>query len=87
MTLIALRQNEGVTEPARYLSYAQFAERVGVKRNTLNRYTLPEPDVMVGDIRGWAPATVDAWNAARPGRGRWRASREVASSGEVAPAE
>lgn len=88
MTLLALRQNEGVSqrEPERYLSYAEFAERIGVKRDTLNRYTLPTPDVLVGEIRGWKPETVDAWQAARPGRGRWKSSRGVAPGAEdVAP--
>lgn len=53
----------------RYLSRAELAERIGVKPDTLSRYKLPEPDAMIGDTRGWTEATVDAWNAARPGRG------------------
>ncbi|EYT61537.1 hypothetical protein [Microbacterium sp. UCD-TDU] len=53
----------------RYLSRAEFAERIGVKPATMGRYKLPEPDAMIGDIRGWTVETVDAWNAARPGRG------------------
>jgi hypothetical protein len=75
-----LRQNVRMAKRRvqRYLSVAQFAERIGVKRDTLNRYNLPEPDVFIGDIRGWKPETIDAWNAARPGSGRWAASREVA---------
>lgn len=53
----------------RYLSRTQVAERIGVTAGALSRYKLPEPDVMVGDVRGWLPTTVDAWHAARPGRG------------------
>lgn len=53
----------------RYLSRTEFAERIGVQPSTLGRYKLPEPDAMIGDIRGWLPATVDRWNQARPGRG------------------
>jgi len=54
-----------------YLSAAEFAERIGVAVGTLSRYKLPEPDAMIGKYRGWLPETVDAWNAARPGRGNW----------------
>lgn len=52
-----------------YLSRAEFAERIGVKADTLGRYNLPEPDAMIGTTRGWTIETVDAWNAARPGKG------------------
>lgn len=56
-----------------YLSRTEFAERIGVKMNTLARYKLPEPDVIIGAIgrgtKGWLPETIDAWNAARPGSG------------------
>jgi hypothetical protein len=52
-----------------YLSRTELAERIGVKPDTLSRYKLPEPDAMIGATRGWLPETVDAWNAARPGRG------------------
>lgn len=53
-----------------YLSRAEFAERIGVKPATMGRYKLPEPDVMIGSTRGWSAETVDAWHAARPGRGK-----------------
>lgn len=52
-----------------YLGFTGFAERVGMKPGALGNYTLPEPDVYIGSIRGWRPETVDAWNAARPGHG------------------
>lgn len=51
----------------RYLSRTELAERIGVKPATVARYKLPEPDAMIGTTRGWLPATVDAWNASRPG--------------------
>ena len=56
-----------------YLSLKEFAERVGVKPDTLKGYRLPDPDATFGeqDRRGWLPETIDRWNAARPGRG-WR---------------
>jgi hypothetical protein len=57
----------------RYLSRAELAERIGVKPDTLGRYQLPEPDALIGTVRGWLPKTIDAWNANRPGRG-WRGS-------------
>lgn len=52
-----------------YLSRAEFAERIGVKPGTMGRYKLPEPDVMIGSTRGWSAEAIDAWHAARPGRG------------------
>lgn len=55
--------------PVRYLSRAEFAERVGLAVGTLSRYKLPAPDALTGTTRGWLPATVDAWQAARPGQG------------------
>ena len=55
-----------------YLSASELAERIGVSPNTIKRYVLPEPDAVIGKVRGWLPETVDAWNAARPGSGRWR---------------
>lgn len=54
----------------RYLSRTELAERIGVKPDTLSRYNLPEPDALIGTTRGWLPATVDRWQAERPGRGR-----------------
>ena len=53
----------------RFLSRKQVAERLGVKPDTLSRYALPEPDVMIGDTKGWTAETIDAWNDSRPGRG------------------
>jgi hypothetical protein len=52
-----------------YLSRTQVAERIGVTPGALSRYKLPPPDAMIGDVRGWLPATVDAWHEQRPGRG------------------
>jgi hypothetical protein len=52
-----------------YLSRSEVAERIGVAPDTLGRYKLPEPDALIGSTRGWLPATIDAWNASRPGRG------------------
>lgn len=49
----------------RYLSRREVAERVGVKPDTLGRYRLPEPDAVIGDVRGWLPATIDKWHAKR----------------------
>ncbi|MEE6280131.1 helix-turn-helix transcriptional regulator [Georgenia sp. MJ170] len=66
------------TGPLLFLSRAQLAARIGVKPDTLNRYTLPEPDAIIGrgtaaERPGWLEATVDSWNAARPGTSRRRA--------------
>ena len=55
--------------PNVYLSRRDVAERIGVSPDSLSRYALPHPDVMVGRTRAWLPATIDAWNSTRPGRG------------------
>ena len=50
------------------------AERLGLGYATVRRYrsqdaTFPEPDATLGQSPGWLPETIDAWQAARPGRG------------------
>ncbi|WP_307460955.1 MULTISPECIES: AlpA family transcriptional regulator [Microbacterium] len=68
-----------------YLSLLDVARHLNVSRDTVAKYKLPEPDVRVGSginaARGWSLATIDAWNAQRPGRGRWgaRESKENAA--------
>jgi predicted DNA-binding transcriptional regulator AlpA len=62
-----------VSEVVRYLSITEFAARAGLSRNTLKSYSLtpgrlPEPDAMVGHVRGWLPETVEAWIAGRTTR-------------------
>jgi transcriptional regulator with XRE-family HTH domain len=52
-----------------YLSRKQVAQRLGVTPGALSRYKLPEADAMIGDVRGWLPATIEEWQANRPGRG------------------
>lgn len=53
----------GRTEVAHYLGLVGLASLTGV--------ALPTPDAVIGDRKGWLPETIDAWNAKRPGRGRW----------------
>lgn len=48
-----------------YLSRSEVAARIGVKPDTLSRYRLPEPDALIGTVRGWLPATIDGWHANR----------------------
>lgn len=63
--------------PVRHLGLAALAERAGITRGTAARYQsegrLPAPDIILVEgarqARGWLPATIDAWLAARPGRG------------------
>lgn len=52
-----------------FLSFTEFAERIGVKTGALGGYKLPEPDATIGRTRGWKVETIDTWNTARPGRG------------------
>ena len=57
----------------RKLYRADFAEYIGVKIDTLNRYKLPErdgTDIEDGKARPfWWLRTVQAWQAQRPGQG------------------
>lgn len=57
----------------RKLYRADLAAHIGVKINTLNRYKLPPrdgTDIEDGKARPyWYLTTIDAWEAARPGRG------------------
>lgn len=53
----------------RYLGVKQVAERLGITPGGLLNLKLPEPDAYIGRTRGWKTETIDAWNAARPGRG------------------
>lgn len=53
----------------RYLGVKQVAERLGTTPGGLLNLKLPKPDAYIGRTRGWKAETVDAWNAARPGRG------------------
>lgn len=55
-----------------YMSFTEVAEYLGVAKGALGNYRLPEPDVYVGKTRGWSRETIEAWNAARPGKGRRR---------------
>ncbi|MDR0945728.1 MAG: hypothetical protein LBM66_06170 [Bifidobacteriaceae bacterium] len=52
-----------------YLSFNDVARRLGITPGALGSLKLPDPEVRVGKARGWRPETIDAWNAARPGRG------------------
>ena len=66
-----VRRNPNV---ARYLGRVEVAERIGLKSvRSLSGMTLPPHDVEVGVHKGWKPDTIDAWQATRPGRGRWGA--------------
>lgn len=48
-------------KPAVYLSRRDVAERLGVKPDSLSRTPLPDPDVLVGDARGWRLETIAEW--------------------------
>ena len=60
-----------------YLGAADFAARAGLAVATIRSYMrkglIPPADVVIstpaGPLRGWAPETIDAGMASRPGRG------------------
>lgn len=50
-----------------YLNLQEFAAHLGLKKDTLKRYSLPEPDITIGKRgKGWSKATIDAWDKNRP---------------------
>lgn len=53
--------------PEKYLGREGVANFLGVKKNSLNRYPLPEPDVMIDAYRGWSEETIERWAWNRPG--------------------
>lgn len=75
------RDSFDAKEPMRFLSRTGVAEYLGLAGlHSLTGVQLPDPDVIVGldmvdispsDRVGWTPATIDEWQANRPGRGRW----------------
>ena len=60
-----------------HLGTAAVADRLGLTVPTIRSYILkdlmPAADVIIvtpsGPLRGWAPETIDAWQASRPGQG------------------
>lgn len=64
-----------------YLGVKQVAERLGVTSGGLLNLNLPEPDVLIGRTRGWKPATIDQWDANRPGHGGRSRKTHGAGSG------
>jgi predicted DNA-binding transcriptional regulator AlpA len=52
----------GRTEVAHYLGMRSIRSLAGVE--------LPPHDAEIGDRKGWFPASIDAWQARRPGKGR-----------------
>lgn len=54
----------------KYLSVTEVAARTGLSLNTVKAYSqatpkrMPNPDVMVGRVKGWLPKTIDDWHSA-----------------------
>lgn len=61
------------------------AERLGITEVTWRAYKTrggtPPPDLRLGHVDCWQPATIDAWHAARRGAG-WRKGRRGAWPGQ-----
>lgn len=66
--------------PRVYMNRAQVEEYLGLALGSLSKIKMPTPDVVIGPVnadgtlprgtvRGWAEATIDKWNAERPGQG------------------
>ncbi len=77
----AAQPRKTVKTPVRFLSRTGVAEYLGLAGlHSLTGVELPDPDVVVGGVGtevrvgdrvGWTEATIDEWQANRPGRGRW----------------
>lgn len=77
---------ERVTPVAKYLSKTEVAEYLGMRAITsLVKVVLPPHDAQIGKIRGWCPATIDAWVLTRPGKGRRGARTGQRRGGGNAP--
>lgn len=77
-----------MTKERRYLSRKEFAERIGVKPDSLSNVDLPVPDALVGTVRGWLPGTVDRWQSKRKrARGSARRPENKALLTDVLPDE
>jgi predicted DNA-binding transcriptional regulator AlpA len=54
-----------------YLSVTQVAKRTGLALNTIKAYSqdtprrMPNPDAMIGRVKGWLSETIDAWHDRR----------------------
>lgn len=66
----AFSYGDPMAKTIHYLSRKEVAERIGVKPDTLGWYRLPEPDALIGTVRGWLPHTIDKWDAGRPSRSK-----------------
>lgn len=71
-----LQEQASVADDSRmakkYLSGQDAADRLGITRGAFTSLrNLPEPDVYIGNIRGWSEETIDKWNESRPGSGNW----------------
>lgn len=54
----------------RYLGVTEVARRTGLSLNTVKSYSqipgrMPQPDCLVGRVKGWLPETIDTWIARR----------------------
>ena len=60
-----------------YLGKTEVAHYLGLRSmRSMRHVVLPPHDAVIGGRKGWLPETIDAWNATRPGRGRWGARSE-----------
>lgn len=60
----------GGTDPTKPLTIADVSARLGIKAHTWTAYVArgeaPPPDGRLGRTPWWYPATIDAWEKARP---------------------
>lgn len=55
----------------RYLSVTEVAKRTGLTLNTVKSYSqdtprrMPNPDAMIGRVKGWTEKTIDEWQEAK----------------------
>ena len=51
------------------MSLTEIASMLKISTGALANYQLPPPDALIGRTRGWKRATIEQWDAQRPGHG------------------
>ena len=52
-----------------YMSLTEIARMLKISTGALANYQLPPADALIGRTRGWKRATIEQWDAHRPGHG------------------
>ncbi|WP_197408499.1 MULTISPECIES: helix-turn-helix domain-containing protein [Kocuria] len=59
---------DSIARGSRLLGVIEAAELLGMTRQGFKDAGQPEPDIWIGDTRGWTPETLREWDRTRPRR-------------------